>query len=382
MSKVLGSRRTLGIGLAALLVGAVIVWDLRRPGIIVPLPDIKLATPSQYTSWPWPDAKIDKPQRGVTHWKVVSRDGTHCDLLRFDFRANPNLRFELYAQDEDDAKPLDNVVKFWAMGVGQATRHVNERFAPRGKVVAMWNGPFFGYHRVAPIPDETGFHVSPIALKGKVYHNTANHRWAFGAKYFEGRPRFQTQHLASRPWLEKNFDFGTGSVQCLVRNGQPLKLEPFPQGPRDFKPQPVPSTPQEVGHVPYFDHAKFSRASIGWSKDDTQLYLLLIREPPDDREGESIKALMKWQPQSKGWNVPDLQRFWLSMRQAGLVWNAINSDAGDVAQLTVRQSDGRYELISPPGTAPFVRKVFDADFRGAPDGGSISYFYVRDTAAR
>jgi hypothetical protein len=84
-------------------------------------------------------------------------------------------------------------------------------------------------------------------------------------------------------------------------------------------------------------------------------------------------------PVGGGWTVPDLQRFWLSMKSQG-VFNAINSDAGDVLQATLLRRDGNYDLI-PPGwaTREYSKKTFAPDFKGAPQGGALMYFYVRDS---
>ena len=132
--------------------------------------------------------------------------------------------------------------------------------------------------------------------------------------------------------------------------------------------------------MPYFDHAKFSRASLGWSHDSSRLYLLLVREPNGNSEGQSINDLSGWKAQSGGWNLLDLQRFWLSMHKAGKVSDAINSDAGDVAQLTYLLPTQNYLLISPIGDWPkFERKVFTPAFPNAPQGGSLMYFTVRDS---
>jgi hypothetical protein len=104
-----------------------------------------------------------------------------------------------------------------------------------------------------------------------------------------------------------------------------------------------------------------------------------VREPNTDSEGASIAGLQKWQAQSGGWNVPDLQNFWLSMLKARKVWNAINSDAGDVAQLAYLLPSREYSLISPRGDNPgYERRTFKPDFTNAPQGGSLMYFYVRD----
>lgn len=348
------------------------VWDKQR-----------MDQPSELISWPWPKASRSTPHPGVTHWLAKAKDGTTADLLCFDFAANPNLRLELYAQDEDDTKPFDNVVKFWPMGVGQATQHLNKRLqtSKSGQVVAAWNGPFFGYYRSAPIPDETAFHLAPVVLRGKVFHNTGNHRWTFGVRYQNGQPVFKTFHLPGQPLLEKEFDYASGTVQCLIKDGKPLKLEPFPKGKDDFRKAPVKSTPQEVGHIPYFDHAKFARVSLAWSQDNKQLYMLLIKEL--DSESASIDALQRGVAYPGGWLVSDIQRFWLSMMKQGKIWNAINNDAGDVAQMTLRQADGRYLLVSPRGDHPkFDRRVFTPEFKDVPQGGALMYFYVSDKSVR
>lgn len=390
------TRRAILAGVALLGVAAVVgigVWRLQVRSAPAPAQDIpppaparprapatldpNIVVPSELTVWPWPGAKTQELRSGVTYTFARQKDGTALDLLRFDFAKNPRLRFELYAQDEDDAKPWDNVVQFWPMGVGQAVRHFTQK--GRGPIVAAWNGPFFGYYRSAPIPKETAFHLAPVVVRGVVKHNTGNHRWTFGVKMEGGKPRFKVFHLPGRPLLEKEFDFASGTIQCLIKDGKKLRLQPFPAPGTEFPAQPFPSTPQEVGHIPYFDHAKFSRASMGWSKDSQQLYMLLVREPQGDTEGISIRGLTDGVPQGRGWNVADLQRFWGAMQERGLIWNAINSDAGDVGQLAYIQPNGKYQLVSPQGDNPsFERREFSPQFEGAPQGGALMYFYVRE----
>lgn len=310
------------------------------------------------------------------------------DLLSFDFKDNPDLRFELYDQDEDDAKPFDNVVDYWPMGVGQATGKLNARFQQqkKGRIVAAWNGLFFGYYRKmkatrrGTIPERAGHHVSPVVLRGKVLYNTANHRWAFGVKYLHGRPAWKTQHLASREWMQRELDFGGASAQCLVRNGQALKLEPFPRSRSEVRKQPVASTPQDVGHVPIFDHMKTCRVSMAWSKDNRFFYLLVVKEP--DSEGASAIALLQNQPATGGWTVPDVQKFWLTFSRTRAIEGAVTIDAGGVAQLTYLRRDDRYEMIPGQEESTAMRLIPKADFSDAPRGGSIMYFYVRDESLK
>jgi hypothetical protein len=338
-------------------------------------PDPNVTTPSQFTSWPWPGARQDNPHPGVTHYYVLAKDGTTVDALHFDLKKNPRLRFELYSQDQDDQKPWDNIGHYLPMGVGQAVRHLNQ--SQRGPVVAAWNGPFFGYYHRAGLTD-AAFHLAPVVIDGKLHHNGTNHRWTFGVKYRDGKPTFKLFHLPGREVLQREFDFASGTIQCLIKDGKVLRLQPFPRPGQLFPKQPVPSTPQEVGHIPYFDHAKFARASIGWSKDNQQLWMILVHEPKQDGEGQSIRNLIKGNPQEGGWNVPDLQRFWKSLLAQGLIWNAINSDAGGVGQLCYLLPDGNYNLIPPGSASPLERKIFTPQFQGAPQEGALMYFYVRE----
>ena len=337
--------------------------------------DPSVAAPSELAKWPWPGAKGNITHRGVTHWLGTQKDGTTCDVLRFDFAANPRLQFELYSQDQDDEKPWDNVVEWWPMGVGQAIKRLSSK--ERGTVVAAWNGPFFGYyHKKKP---GRAFHLAPVVIDGKVHHNNTNYRWTIGWNNTPNGPRLQTVHLAKRPQLE-TFGFASGTVQNLIENGKPLQLQAFPKPGEAFAKPPVPSTPTEAGHIPFFDHAKFSRASIAWSKNQKQLWMILVREPLGQDEGTSINDLISGKAQSGGWSVPDVQRFWLALRSQGKVWNAINSDAGDVGQLAYQLPDGNYNLIPPRNASPFERKIFSPAFPNAPEGGALMYFLVRERA--
>ena len=77
-----------------------------------------------------------------------------------------------------------------------------------------------------------------------------------------------------------------------------------------------------------------------------------------------------------GWSVSDVQRFW----QSRGAWNAINSDAGDVAQLAVTRPDQNYDLVPSRQGSGQMRLTFGPQFAGAPDGGALMYFYVSEEA--
>ena len=335
----------------------------------------QLNVPSQLAVWPWPGAVKDVPHSGVTHWLARDGDGTAVELFDFDFKANPRLRLEIFDQDQDDARPFDNKVQYVPRGVGQITRQLNAQ--RRGSIVAAWNGSFFGYDHKAG--GDIAFHIAPVVLNGKVHDWGSNHRWTFGVKYQTGRPVFKALHLPKRATLGKEFDWAAGGVQCLRRDGVSLKLQPFPKAAQTLPKPPIKSTPRDAGHIPLFDHMKSCRVSLGWTRDSRHLYLLYVQEP--DTESASILALLRGVPSGSaagqgGWMVSDLQRFWETMQ----VPNAINSDAGGVAQLAYRRTDGKYELVAPRVGPNPRRMTFTTDFHNAPHGGAIMYFYVRDTA--
>ncbi len=318
--------------------------------------------------WPWANAKVDNPARGVTHWlDDSSGDGTVCELIEFDFAANPNLRFAMFDQDSDDAAPWDNHCLYWKRGAAQMTRQLNDK---NRRVVALWNGSFFGYHGGSKWANKDAFHVSPVVVDGVIHDWGANHRWSFGVKYRDSKPIFSTSHQPSNATLKANYDFASGGVQCLIRDEKPLQLRAYGLPPL---PQPVNSTDQEVGHIPDFDWMKSSRASIAWNRDSSKMWLLFVKE--GDSEGASIAALkvgggIFGLQLRGGWSVADVQKFWLSKN----VWGAINSDAGDVAQLSVLRPDQNYDLVPSRQGSSQMRLTFGPDFNNAPDGGALMYF--------
>jgi len=316
--------------------------------------------------WPWPRAVKEIPHPGVTRYTdYSSSDGTTLYLFDFDFAANPRLRLELYDQDEDDAKPFDNHVAFWARGVGQATRHLND--IRRGRVMAAWNGSFFnsnGSTGVGAIAN----HVAPVVLNGKVYFNVASIRWTVGVQYRDGKPVFKTLHEPNGKTHAAEFTYGAAAVQCLLRNGTSLQLKPAVKAAR----RPYPSTPREAGYVPGVNEMKTSRTSMAWSRDNRHFYLLVVKEADD--ESASQIARFTHQPGDGGWTVADLQHFWKNFG----AWGAVNLDGGDVTQLTALREDGKYLLVPAAWGSKKREMTFSPRFWRAPPGGTMMYFYVRD----
>lgn len=345
-----------------------VLWVCCSCGEQAPVPTpstaLKEPPPSPSATWPWPQAEKTEPHPGMTRWHDVSaEDGTKLDLLRFDFKENSHLRFGLYDQDEDDAKPFDNTADYFPRGVGVVARDLNA--GGEGKVVAAWNGLFFAYDR-GPGSPPNGFakHIGPVVLRGKVYHNVGQHRWTFGVKLDDGRPVFKALYKPSRQNLAGEFDFAADGAQCLIREGKPLRLPPLSQEGEE--------TPNDVGRILYVDFMKTSRVSIGWSRDNRYLYLLVVEEP-DNETGSKI-ALKHGGVSTGGWALADLQRFWVKFG----VWGAVNSDGGSVAQLLTLREDGKYELMPPAILPSRERMVLDSDLTNAPAGGSLLTFYISD----
>lgn len=322
--------------------------------------------PAPMARWPWPQAKSDTPHPGVTRWiDRSSPDGTVVELFDFDFGNNPHLRLELYDQDEDDKVPHDDrIAQFRNKGVAQVTRHLNR--TRRGKVVAAWNGLFFQY------TGNTASHVAPVVLNGKAYYNVGTVRWAVGVDCQEGKPIFKVLHMPDIKNLAAEYDYAAEGASCLIKDGKPLKLRPFPRPGEEPFPRSNPPAPDESGFVWKVDHIRTSRTSMAWSRDNRHFYLLMVKEA--DAEAPSIVAFKNRLPLMGGWTVADLQRFW---GQFG-AWCAVNLDGGDVAQMTAIRRDGRYDLVPPRWAHNSMRLTFSPDFKNAPAGGSIMYFYIRD----
>lgn len=352
-------RRRRGLMILALLAAVLTAGAWAEWRYLGPLP-IRLGAspdaPAPLAVWPWPQAVQDMPNPGVTHWlDTSSPDGTTLDLFDFDFAANPRLRFEIYDQDEDDAQPFDNHVKFWAQGVAQAARHLNQ--SGHGPVLATCNGLFYDFNQSGP--DGAASHVTPVVLNGQVhYAQIENHRWTFGVKYdAQGRPAFKAIHLPDVAALAREFDWAAGGAQCLVKDGQAQALPPRAVG--------------NSAH-PGFAYMKTSRVSLAWSRDSRHLFLLFVKEP--DEESISDWAYAHHVPLEGGWSLPDETRFW----QARGVWGAVNSDAGDVAQLVYRLPGGRYQMSEPRWSSASARRTLPGDLSGAPPGGSLMYWFVRE----
>ncbi len=362
--------------LVAALTGLGLFFWRRTLPPVVPLPAPPV--PSPLAIWPWPRAVRDTPHAGVTHWlDTSSPDGTVLDFFDFDLGRNPGLRFEIYDRDQDDAHPFDDTADCWPHGVGWATQHLNA--IGRGQVVAAWHGLFFNCDAAARGKSADlksiyiGHHVTPVVIDGRVHCNVGQARWTFGAQYDKrGRATFKTLLMPNRATLAKSFTFASGGAQCLIKDGRAQKLHPWPNMSDPEPHQPVPCAADEAGYIPNVDWIQTTRATVGWSQDQKHFYLLFVKQT--GTEGAGVMASHGHGPPCGGWTVSDEQRFWL----AKSVWGAINSDGGDVGQLTFLQPDGNYLLLPAVGGGSGGRLTVPPTFPNAPPGGTLLYFYVRD----
>jgi hypothetical protein len=320
-----------------LLLAAVVVWlaslNLRSapsPAAREPLVE---PPPHDLAVWPWPTEVKRQLQNGLTLTTSVAADGTKAELFEADYSVNPHLKLGLYDLDQDDERPFDDAAEH-SKTVDELLPHLEQ--ISKSKVLLAWNGPFFAYDFADSKP--IARHIGPVVQQGKLRYNVGNHRWTLVSKDF----KLETLHLPSRKQLEaKQADWAVAGVQCLVRDAKPLRLEPFPRFEDEIRKAPVPSSPEEAGHIPLVDHMRTSRTSIAWSKDGSKLFILLIIEA--DHELGSKLGLKRGEAQESGWTLADLQRFWLAQG----AWGAINSDGGDVTQRVYRAVDGTLQVLKP-----------------------------------
>ncbi len=338
-----------------------------------------LVAPSQGTVWPWPNARPETLRRGVTHRMTVLDDGTTLDLLRFDWKANPRLRLGLWDADVEsspDRMHPRNRFAYWQNGFASQAGGMNAR----GELVACWNAGFFGLLNRKPRTADRAFHLSPIVSGGRAYYSGRTHRWTWGAKMGAAGPTFKLEHEPPFANLARDFDCATGTLQGLITDGHPLALRPYPWFGETPQAPPIPSTPEEAGHIPMLDWMHTARTSAGWD-DAGHLWVLVVKEP--DGEAPSRELVRRRERGRGGWTLADVQRFWLALG----VPDAVGFDGGDVAQAAWRRADGSFEVLAPRLTLPpkqsaTLRLRSDSTFQTpavrALHGSALSFFWVRE----
>jgi len=323
---------------------------------------------------------------GVEHWfDESSSDGTTLDLLSFDFAANPRLRFELFDSDLDAtkrSKSESNRFAYWNSGVGKVAKQLNSN----NDLVAAWNGGYWGLLNRKPRTADRSFHLSPIVYDGKIYYQGLNRRWTWGAKIKNGRPIFSLQHTPKNDGLLRDFDFATGTLQALLKDGQPLEVAPYPWFGEKPLPGGLPSTSKQAGAISVLDHMHTSRVGAGWTKSG-RLFVLVVKEP--DGEAPSRAAVNSRKRGRGGWTLRDHQNFWLAMQKTLDVQNAVGLDGGDVAQAVFRRGDGDFTVLVPRISLPEEEKAtlrlkskpnFEGENVKNLHGGALNYFVIRQNS--
>ena len=331
-------------------------------------PPTKLIAPQHDTTWPWANAVKTEIADGVMQWTKKSADGTKLTLIEFNFAKNPKLQFGIYDQDRNDKKPDDNLTDYFPKGIAGVAADL----FPHQRTIAAWNGLFFAYDRSSNAHGGLARHIGPVVIEGTARHNVGRHRWTFGfLKDGNFAVRFKPK------WDDlSEFQYAADGAQCLVLDAKPLALAPYPSVPIELgtKLPRTEDTPSSAGHIPITDHIRTSRVSMAWSKGSTKFYVLFVLEP--DTENESIRRLRAGEDLGAGWNLFDLQKFWLSKG----VWAAVNSDGGVLTQYLIRRPEGDY-FVQPSrqskAPSPMDGLQINEKFND-PGGGSLMSFWVRE----
>ena len=346
-----------------------------------------LAPPSALAKWPLKGATIGNGPSGVTHLTTRDTDGTDIDLLEFDFKANPRLKLEIFDQDSDDKAPFDNSARYWGRNAAYILTHESN---PQESLLAACNGGPFTFDRSQTL--DAASHVAPLVVAGQTHFPTAtsdeSQLWTFGVRANPtNAPRFEVL-LRPAPNQLQGFDYATGGVQCLLKDGALLHLDEPPATKKwsPFKPP----TLSDVGTLGRSDWTKTSRISFGWSRDNSRLWMLSVHDPePESVSRVALSLRFKeladasTAPVSGGWSTRDLQNFWKSHGAYG----AVLLSSGDFAQLATRQSNGQINFVPSQVATRFwkaaagrTRLVSAPSLKGAPTGGSaLFYWTVRET---
>jgi len=296
----------------------------------------------------------------------AAADGTVLRLLTFDFAKEPGLDFGIYDADSDDAVPSDDRNTSWlGRSLELVVPRVQERLSAENRELrCLINAGFFGAR-----DSWVAFHEAAIVVDGKPLYSSQvlkndwpDQSWVFGISRRGGRPQFHLEDDV--PWEQLGRRFQTAF--CGVR---PLRVAGTS---RVLKPG--------MGNTTL----RCSRTSIGWSKDSSKFYILIVRDP--DGETASLNQKKTGRPLG-GWDVHQVQQFWEKLQ----VPNAVLFDGGESTELTYRDAAGGYPMVHcayhVSRTLAYWNqrplRVFLPLLPAAPNqGGVLNYFYVHGPAGK
>lgn len=234
------------------------------------------------------------------------REGTTIRLFSFDFAANKHLKAGIYDCDCDDSRPFDDVNASYFATPAAA---VFDKLGP--STLCMTNAGFFSWDE----QNRVGFHVAPVVQDGHARYNVMSgpNIWTFGWKMAGGIPEFKLIKGVPFNRLTSEFDTAISHVRPLVVDGNALTLKPGAGVTR----------------------LRCSRTSIGWNPGASKLYLLIVRDPDSE-----MASIAKWKSKSRqvgGWDMPQIQQFWMQMG----VKQALVFDGGDSTQLVYSGPHGK-----------------------------------------
>ena len=262
---------------------------------------------------------IQVPVRGFSVERdAKEKDGTVVFSMTMDAASPSGLWVCPYDCDQDHDQPRegeDANTTFLGQDLSTLVSKLNER-SPDSPVVCLINGGFFG---------ESGWsvahHVEPMVFGGQPFYPVDLLRPKDQGCFFiitsnNGRQSFSMASSIT-PEVMKRSEFVFGGVRPLRVDGRSLSLEPGAGG----------------------TGLKCSRTSIGWSADGSKFYVLVVHDP----DGESASQIQRrmHRPQTGGWDVHEVQRYW---EQKGVPF-AILFDGGESTQLAVLQPPGGYHIL-------------------------------------
>ena len=308
----------------AVLVGAMGGWfgQRRKAGGLI-LACAVGAGLTALLSWRTPPTALAEPRPGFQIQREdPAADGTTISFLTFDFQQEPLLQVSLYDGDGDDAHPFDDAnTSYLGQNLAGLVRKLDHRaVASRQELLAVINGGFFGATNLS-----VARHEAPIVEDGHAHYNVdllrpKDQAWLFAvqrpSQVQQGEPRFSMRPAI--PWGDlENYQTVLGGVRPLRVNGQSLPLKPGAGSTR----------------------LRCSRTSLGWSADGHQFHILIVHDP-DGEASSQLQRKMDW-PQTGGWDVREVQKFW----EDRSVPFALLFDGGESTQLAFRQVGGGFREI-------------------------------------
>jgi hypothetical protein len=250
-------------------------------------------------------------------------DGTDSYLLTFNFQKTNHFTIGLYDCDSDDAQPYDDAnTSYLGQSLKELVEKLDYQAGTHRQIVCAINGGFFG---------ASGFsiahHEEPIVQDGRTLYNVdllrpKDQGWLFATRspddVLPGQSRFVM--APSLPWST------LGNYQVVLGGVRPLRV----------KGKSLPLLPGAGSTL-----LRCSRTSVGWSADGSKFYVLVVHDP--DGEASSQVQRRMHGPQTGGWDVNEVQKFW----EQRAVPFALLFDGGESSQLAFRDAnDGFHQVPS------------------------------------